>query len=91
MLRGLRALSVLLRRAEEGEFSILVDESPRTEELRNDRVRIGMWTALLLLTTWLTVTLRGAAISDWLTWPMIGAVGIAFCLWRLVVALRRLS
>jgi hypothetical protein len=90
MLRGLRALSVLLRRAEEGEFSILTDESPRVEELRNARVRAGVWTALLLFTGWLTVTLRGIALYDWLTWSIVGAVGMVFCLWRLAVALRQL-
>ncbi|MGD2039967.1 MAG: AarF/UbiB family protein [Anaerolineae bacterium] len=90
MLRGLRALSVLLRRAEEGEFSILTDESPRVEELRNARVRAGVWTALLLFTGWLTVTLRGIALYNWLTWSIVGAVGMVFCLWRLAVALRQL-
>ena len=90
MLRGLRALSVLLRRAEEGEFSLLVDESPRTEQLRNTRVRVGMWTALALITVWLTVTLRDVTIYDWLTWSMVGAVGVAFCLWRLVLAVQKL-
>lgn len=91
MLRGLRALSVLLRRAEEGELSVLEDESPRTERLRNARLRAGVWTALTLLVTWLTVTLRDQSLAGWLSWTMVGAVGIAFCGWRLAVALRRLS
>jgi ubiquinone biosynthesis protein len=90
MQRGLRALSVLLRRAEEGELSILEDESPRTEVLRNVRLRVGVWTALALLVTWLTVTLRDLSLAGWLTWPMAGVVGIAFCLWQLAAALRRL-
>jgi ubiquinone biosynthesis protein len=91
MLRGLRALSVLLRRAEEGELSFLEDESPRTEKLRNARLRAGVWTALTLLFTWLTVTLRDLSLAGWLTWPMVGAVGIALCLWQLAAALRRLG
>jgi ubiquinone biosynthesis protein len=91
MQRGLRALSVLLRRAEEGELSFLEDESPRTEKMRNARLRAGVWTALTLLFTWLTVTLRDLSLAGWLTWPMVGAVGIALCLWQLVAALRRLS
>jgi ubiquinone biosynthesis protein len=91
MQRGLRALSALLRRAEEGELSFLEDESPRTEKLRNARLRAGVWTALTLLSTWLTVTLRDLSLVGWLTWPMVGAVGIALCLWQLAVALRRLG
>jgi ubiquinone biosynthesis protein len=91
MQRGLRALSVLLRRAEEGELSILADESPRAERLRNARLRAGVWTALTLVVTWLTVTLRGALVADWLSGWMVGLVGIAFCLWRLALALRRLG
>jgi ubiquinone biosynthesis protein len=90
-LRGLRALSVLLRRAEEGEFSILQDESPRTEQLRNARLRAAIWAAFALMAVWLTVTLRGEALAGWLTWPMVGGLGIAFCAWRLVLALRRLG
>jgi ubiquinone biosynthesis protein len=91
MLRGLRALSVLLRRAEEGELSILQDESPRTERLRNARLRAGVWTALTLLATWLTVTLREMSWAEWLDAWMFGVMGIVFCLWRLVVALRQLG
>ncbi len=91
MQRGLRALSVLLRRAEEGELSILEDESPRTEKLRNARLRAGVWTALTLLAAWLTVTLRDLSLVGWLTWPMVGVVGTAFCLWRLALALRPLG
>jgi ubiquinone biosynthesis protein len=91
MQRGLRALSVLLRRAEEGELSILEDESPRTERLRNARLRAGVWVALTLLVTWLTVTLRDVSLADGLAVLAVGSVGIAFCLWRLALALRRLS
>jgi ubiquinone biosynthesis protein len=89
--RSLRAVAALLRRAEEGELSILEAESPRTERLRNARLRAGVWTALLLLATWLTATLRDVVISGWLTWPMVGVLGIAFCVWRLAVTLRRLG
>ncbi len=88
--RSLRAVAAVLRRAEEGELSILEDESPRTEALRNARVRVGVWTALTLLATWLTVTLRDLTVVGPLTWPMVGAVGIAICLWQLAAALRRL-
>jgi ubiquinone biosynthesis protein len=98
MQRGLRALSVLLRRAEEGELSILEDESPRTEKLRNTRLRVGVWTALTLLVTWITVTLRNLTLVGGpfgfaqreLTWPMVGIVGIVICLWRLALAMRGL-
>mgnify|MGYP001822620764 CR=1 FL=1 len=90
MQRGLRALAVLLRRAEEGELSILEDESPQTEILRNARLRAGVWTALTLLLTWLTVTLRDVSLVGWLTWPMVSVVGVAFCVWQLAAALRRL-
>jgi ubiquinone biosynthesis protein len=88
--RGLRSLAVILRRAEEGELSILEDESPRTEKLRNARLRAGVWTALTALITWLAVTLRGVTLVGWLESWMVGAAGIAFCLWRLAIALRRL-
>ena len=88
--RSLRALAVLLRRAEEGEFSILQDESPRTERLRNARLRAVVWTALTLLAAWLTVSLRSESLVGWLDWWMIGAVMIIVCLWQLVTALRRL-
>jgi ubiquinone biosynthesis protein len=90
MQRGLRALSVLLRRAEEGELSILEDESPRTEMLRNSRLRAAVWTALTLLVAWLTVTLRAEALLGWLDWWMAGAVVLVICLWQLAGALRRL-
>jgi ubiquinone biosynthesis protein len=90
MQRGLRALSVLLRRAEEGELSILEDESPRTEELRNARVRAGVWTAMTLLLTWLTVTLRDLSLVGWFVGWMVGIVGVVFCLFQLAAALRRL-
>jgi ubiquinone biosynthesis protein len=91
MQRGLRALSVLLRRAEEGELAILEDESPRTEKLRNARVRAGVWTAMTLLLAWLTVTLRDLALIGWLQWWMVGVVAVALCAWRLALALRRLQ
>jgi ubiquinone biosynthesis protein len=90
MQRGLRSLAVLLRRAEEGELSILEDESPRTEKLRNARLRTGVWTALTLLVTWSAVTLRDVIVVGWLAWWMVGAIGIAFCLWRLAINLQRL-
>jgi predicted unusual protein kinase regulating ubiquinone biosynthesis (AarF/ABC1/UbiB family) len=88
--RSLRAVAAVLRRAEEGELSILEDESPRTEALRNARVRVGVWTALTLLVTWLTVTLRDQTFFGPVTWPMVGAAGIAVCLWQLAMVLRRL-
>jgi ubiquinone biosynthesis protein len=88
--RGLRALSVLLRRAEEGELSLLEDESPRTERVRNARLRAGVWTALALLAAWLAVSLRHEPLAGWLGWPLVGAVAAAFCLWRLSLVLRRL-
>jgi predicted unusual protein kinase regulating ubiquinone biosynthesis (AarF/ABC1/UbiB family) len=90
MQRSLRAVTALLRRAEEGELSLLEDESPRTEQLRNARVRVGVWTALVLLSAWLTVTLRDLALAGPLTWPMLGAAATALCLWQLATALRRL-
>ena len=90
MQRGLRALAVLLRRAEEGELSILEDESPRAERLRNARLRAGVWTALTLLVTWLTVTLRKEAVVGELNWWVVGSVAILVCLWQLAGALRRL-
>jgi ubiquinone biosynthesis protein len=88
--RSLRAVAAVLRRAEEGELSILEDESARTEALRNARVRVGVWTALTLLVTWLTVTLRDLSLIGPVTWPMVGALGVGICLWQLAVALRRL-
>ncbi len=88
--RSLRALAVLLRRAEEGDLSILQDESPRSEKLRNARLRAGVWAAFCLAFIWLAVTLRGEELIGGLTWPMVGAVGIALCLWQLAVTLRRL-
>jgi hypothetical protein len=91
MQRGLRALSALLRHAEEGELAILEDESPRTEHLRNARLRAGVWATLVLLATWLTVTLRDLTLAERVPWPVIGATGIAFGLWHLARALRRLG
>ena len=90
MHRGLRALASILRRAEEGEFSILEDESLRTEWLRNMRLRAGVWTGLTALVVWATITLRNEVLAGWITWPMVGIVGIAFCLWRLAINLRLL-
>jgi predicted unusual protein kinase regulating ubiquinone biosynthesis (AarF/ABC1/UbiB family) len=89
--RSLRALAVLLRRAEEGEFSILEDESPRTELLRNTRLRAGVWTALTLLSAWLAVTLRAEWLGGWLPLAAVGLAAAALCLWRLALTLRRLS
>jgi ubiquinone biosynthesis protein len=89
--RSLRALAILLRRAEEGELSILEDESPRTERVRNARLRAGVWTALAVLLAWLAVTLRGATLVGPLAWWMVGAAGAALCLWRLALVLRRLK
>lgn len=89
--RSLRALAVLLRRAEEGELTMLEDESPRTEKLRNARLRAGVWTALTLLVAWLTVSLRDLVILGWIPWPAVGVVGVGFCLWRLALTLRRLG
>jgi predicted unusual protein kinase regulating ubiquinone biosynthesis (AarF/ABC1/UbiB family) len=91
MLRGLRSLSVLLRRAEEGELGVLADESPRTERVRNARLRAAIWAALTLVLIWATVTLRGVALAGRVTWPVLGGLGIAFCMWRLYLALRRLA
>ncbi len=91
MQRGLRALSVLLRRAEEGELSILQEESPRTQALRNARLRAAVWTALTLMLTWLTVTLREASLVGGVKWWMLGLAGVLFCLWQLATALRRLG
>ncbi len=90
MQRGLRALAVVLRRAEEGELSILEDESPRTERLRNARLRAAVWTALTLLAAWFAVTLRAESLVGWLDWWMVGTVGFVVCLWQLAGALRRL-
>jgi ubiquinone biosynthesis protein len=88
--RSLRAIASLLRRAEEGDLSILEDESLRTEQLRNNRVRVGVWTALTLLLAWLAVTLRGVPLGGPLTWPLLAGLGLALCLWQLARALRRL-
>jgi hypothetical protein len=88
MQRGLRALAVLLRRAEEGELSFLADESPRTERLRNVRLRTAVWTAMTLLTVWVTVTLRTESLVGWLEWWMPGMVVLAVCLWQLASSLR---
>jgi len=90
MQRGLRALAVLLRRAEEGELAILEDESPRTERLRNARLRAAVWTALVLLVSWATVTLRAESLAGWLDLWMVGTVLLAICVWQLAAALRRL-
>ena len=90
MQRGLRALSVLLRRAEEGELSILEDESPRTERLRNARLRAGVWTAMTLLAAWITVTLRAEPLVGWLDWWVVGAVVLVVCVWQLARALRQI-
>ncbi len=88
--RSLRALAVLIRRAEEGTLAILDDESPRTETVRNTRLRAGVWTALTLLAAWLAVTLRDLSLVAWLQGWMLGGVAALFCLWRLATTLRRL-
>lgn len=88
--RSLRAIAALLRRAEEGELSILENESLRTEQLRNNRVRVGVWTALTLLLAWLAVMLRGVPLAGPLTWPLLAGLGLALCLWQLARALHRL-
>jgi ubiquinone biosynthesis protein len=88
--RSLRALSALLRRAEEGELAVLQDESPRAEAIRNARLRAGIWTAFTLMAAWLAVTLRDVPLAGPVTWPMAGTVGIILCLWQLAAALRRL-
>jgi hypothetical protein len=91
MLRDLRSLSVLLRRAEEGELAVLADESPRTERVRNTRLRAAIWAARTLVLIWATVTLSGVALAGRVTGPVLGSLGIAFCAWRLYLALRRLA
>jgi ubiquinone biosynthesis protein len=88
--RSLRALAMLLRRAEEGELSFLEDESPRTEKVRNARLRAGVWAALTLLFTWLAVTLRGQDVAGWPAWTLVGAAAALVCLWQLAATLRRL-
>jgi ubiquinone biosynthesis protein len=88
--RSLRALAVLLRRAEEGELSFLEDESPHSEKLRNTRLRAGVWTALTLLFVWLAVMLRGEQWAGWPAWTLFGAAAALFCLWRLALSLRQL-
>lgn len=88
--RSLRAVAALLRRAEEGELAILEEESPRTEVLRNTRLRVAVWTAFTLLAAWLTITLRDLELVGWPTVAMVGLMGTAFCLWKLASALRRL-
>ncbi len=90
MQRGLRALAVLLRRAEEGELSFLEDESPRTERLRNARLRTAVWTAMTLMTAWVTVTLRTESLTGWLDWWVVGMVALAVCLWQLLSSLRNM-
>ncbi len=88
--RSLRALAVVLRRAEEGELSILEDESPRTEAVRNARLRAGIWTALLMGSGWLAATLRQEMIAGQIPAWALGALATLLCLWRLVIALHRL-
>jgi ubiquinone biosynthesis protein len=88
--RGLRALSVVLRRAEEGELSILEDESPRTERVRNTRLRAGVWAAFSLLLAYLAVTLRGEVLLGPVSWTLVTALLALICLWQLFLVLRRL-
>jgi ubiquinone biosynthesis protein len=90
MQRSLRAVASLLSRAEGGELAIQEEESPRTEMLRNARVRVGVWTALTLLLTWLAVTLRDLHLAGPITWAMVSGIGILVCVWQLAAALRRL-
>ena len=82
---------MLLRRAEEGELSVQSDESPRTERVRNARLRVVVWTALTLLLTWLTVMLQDTVLVAGVSWPIVGGLGIALCVWRLAAALQRLG
>lgn len=89
--RSMRALAVLLRRAEEGDLVILEDESPRTEALRNARLRAGMWTVLLFLAVWATTTLREVVLTGPLMFWMPGVAVMALCVWRLAFWLRRLG
>lgn len=89
--RSLRALAVLLRRAEEGELAVLTDESPRSEQARNARLRVAVWTAFTLLLAWLTATLRDVLLFGAVGWPVVGGAGIALCAWRLAASLRRLG
>jgi hypothetical protein len=88
--RSLRALAVLLRRAEEGELSFLEDESPRTEKVRNARLRAGVWVAFALFLAWATVTLRGEILIEPATWSMVAGLALILCLWQVISALRRL-
>ncbi|MGD8794384.1 MAG: hypothetical protein PVF47_17675, partial [Anaerolineae bacterium] len=88
--RSLRALAVLLRRAEEGELAILEDESPRVEKVRNARLRAGIWTAFALLLAWATVTLRHEILIEPFPWSVVTALLLALCLWQVTSALRRL-
>ncbi len=89
--RSLRALSALLRRAEEGELAFLQDESARTEAVRNARLRVGVWTALLVLVAWATVTLREVTLAGPVAGWMVGLAAVAVCAWRLWVWLRRVG
>ncbi len=88
--RSLRALAALLRRAEEGELSILEDESPRMERLRNARVRAVVWAALTLLAAWLTVTLRAEVLVRGVDWWTAGGLALVVCLWQLARAMRQM-
>jgi ubiquinone biosynthesis protein len=88
--RSLRALAAILRRAEEGELAILQEETPRLEELRNARLRAGIWAAFTLFFGWLAVVLRGEVLVGRAGWWLVGAVGAASCLWQLARVLRRL-
>jgi ubiquinone biosynthesis protein len=88
--RSLRALAVLLRRAEEGELAILEDESPRVEQVRNTRLRAGIWTAFALVMTWATVSLRHEIMVEPLAWSVATGPILLLCLWQVISALRRL-
>lgn len=88
--RSLRALAVLLRRAEEGELTLLTDEGPRSEQVGNARLRAAVWTALLVLAAWVTVTLRGALLFGRVSWLAVGLPAVVACAWGLALSLRRL-
>jgi ubiquinone biosynthesis protein len=88
--RSLRALAVLLRRAEEGELAILEDESPRTEKVRNSRLWAGVWAAFTLFLAWATIALRGEIVIRPVTWSMVAGLALILSLWQVASALRRL-
>ncbi|MBN1657670.1 MAG: AarF/ABC1/UbiB kinase family protein [Anaerolineae bacterium] len=88
--RSLRALSSVLRRAEEGELSILEDESPRLEKVRNTRLRAALWAMFAFFWGWMAVVLRDEMLFAPIGWPAVAVLVVALCLWRLALALRGL-